>query len=30
VTAEMQGEAISFALSGGEEIVFTYPQVIQP
>jgi pimeloyl-ACP methyl ester carboxylesterase len=30
VTAEMQGEAISFAASGGEEIVFTYPQVIQP
>ena len=30
VTAEMQGEAISFAASGGQEIIFTYPQVIQP
>jgi pimeloyl-ACP methyl ester carboxylesterase len=30
VTAEMQGEAISFALSGGLEIVVTYPAVIQP
>ena len=30
VTAEMQGEAISFALSGGAEIVINVPPVIQP
>ena len=30
VTAEMQGEAISFALSGGQEIVINVPPVIQP
>ena len=30
VTAEMQGEAISFALSGGAEIVVNVPPVIQP
>jgi len=30
VTAEMQGEAISFALSGGAEIVINVPPVIEP
>ncbi|HXY97542.1 MAG TPA: hypothetical protein VEH00_11275 [Steroidobacteraceae bacterium] len=30
VTEEMQGEAISFALSGGAEIVINVPPVIQP
>jgi hypothetical protein len=30
VTAEMQGEAISFALSGGAEIVVNVPPVIEP
>lgn len=30
VTAEMQGEAISFALSNGAEIVINVPPVIQP
>jgi pimeloyl-ACP methyl ester carboxylesterase len=30
VTAEMQGEAISFAASGGAEIVVNVPPVIQP
>ena len=30
VTEEMQGEAISFAASGGQEIVINVPQVIQP
>lgn len=30
VTAEMQGEAISFALSNGAEIVVNVPQVIEP
>ncbi len=30
VTAEMQGEAISFAASGGQEIVVNVPPVIQP
>ena len=30
VTAEMQGEAISFAASGGVEIVVNVPPVIQP
>jgi pimeloyl-ACP methyl ester carboxylesterase len=30
VTAEMQGEAISFALSNGQEIFITYPSVLQP
>ncbi|HSY06372.1 MAG TPA: hypothetical protein VK803_10540, partial [Steroidobacteraceae bacterium] len=30
VTAEMQGEAISFAASGGQEILVSDPAVIQP
>ena len=30
VTAEMQGEAISFALSGGAQIVINVPPVIEP
>jgi pimeloyl-ACP methyl ester carboxylesterase len=30
VTEEMQGEAISFAASGGQEIVISVPTVIQP
>jgi hypothetical protein len=30
VTAEMQGEAISFAASGGQEILISVPSVIQP
>ena len=30
VTAEMQGEAISFAVSGGAEIVINVPPVIEP
>ncbi len=30
VTAEMQGEAISFASSGGAAILISFPQVIEP
>jgi hypothetical protein len=30
VTAEMQGEAISFAASNGQEILISIPSVIQP
>jgi hypothetical protein len=30
VTAEMQGEAISFAASGGQEILVSVPGVIEP
>jgi hypothetical protein len=30
VTAEMQGEAISFALASGQDMLITNPAVIEP